>query len=194
MSKYLASSLLIIGLILGTGIGYVLTPEYSMEAQESTHSTDFGKADRYVDKRFIDAMITHHNGAIEMAKQAQKNSDREEIKNVANDIVTVQQKEVDQLYIWKKDWFNDGKKVKQTEQVNLGTSDNKFDLRFINAMITHHEDAIMMAEDIQTKSIRNEILNLSNEIISAQSTEIKTMEGWRSEWYGIKATEELMTK
>src|SRR5690242_2077172 len=40
------------------------------------------------DKAFLVEMITHHSGAIEMAKQAKTNAMHEELKKMAEDIIT----------------------------------------------------------------------------------------------------------
>jgi len=42
---------------------------------------------------------------------------------------------------------------------DLGTADAEFDLRFMNAMIEHHEGAITMAKDALSKSKRPKINN-----------------------------------
>jgi uncharacterized protein (DUF305 family) len=186
MSKYLTTSIATVTLITGIGIGYIITPQYAMSNSENAAMTgDLGKADKYVDQRFINAMIAHHKGAIEMAKQAQANSKRDEVKSIASAIIETQQKEVDKLMQWKKDWYKDTKQVNNFEKVNFGKADQKFDLRFVNAMIIHHEDAVMMAKDIQQKSLRSEVLQLADDIISAQSKEISIMKDWRFSWYGV---------
>ena len=59
-----------------------------------------------------------------------------------------------------------------------------FDLRFIEAMIPHHESAIMMAKDAQQKSTRPEIQDLATAIITAQEAEIAQMQAWRQTWSG----------
>ena len=67
--------------------------------------------------------------------------------------------------------------------MNLGTADANFDLRFINAMIPHHEGALTMAQDALNKSQRSEIQKLANDINTSQKVEIKQMEQWRKAWY-----------
>jgi len=57
------------------------------------------------------------------------------------------------------------------------------DLVFIDAMIVHHQSAVMMAEMAQEASEREEIRTLTSEIIEAQETEIEQMGQWRDEWY-----------
>ena len=56
-----------------------------------------------------------------------------------------------------------------------GPADESFDLRFIDAMIMHHQGAVVMAEDAQQNSLRPEIQTLAGEIIAAQQTEIAEM-------------------
>ena len=57
------------------------------------------------------------------------------------------------------------------------------DLVFIDAMIVHHQSAVMMAEMALDASEREEILTLADEIIEAQEAEIEQLGQWRDEWY-----------
>lgn len=66
---------------------------------------DLGKADQAFDQRFIDAMIPHHEGALDMAKEALEKSDRPEIRQVAENILSSQQQEIDQMQRWRKAWY-----------------------------------------------------------------------------------------
>jgi uncharacterized protein (DUF305 family) len=181
MSKSLGISLIIVALILGIGIGYVLTPEYSM-AEESMEE-DLGKADKFVDQRYLDMMIAHHESAMDLARQAKDKTKRKQIKDLATMILKSEPGAIDELYEWKKDWYNDRKKVELEEKINLGSFDEKFDLRFLNALIAHHENGIEMAEEIKFKSSRNEVLNNSDEVKEFLESSKKTLEQMRSEWY-----------
>lgn len=66
---------------------------------------------------------------------------------------------------------------------DLGPADEDFDLRFIDAMVPHHEGAVVMAEQALAHSQRPEILALAEEIIETQAEEIEQLETWRREWY-----------
>jgi uncharacterized protein (DUF305 family) len=57
------------------------------------------------DRAFIDAMIPHHQDAIEASKAAATRAQREEIKALAREIVDAQQREIDQLRQWRQAWF-----------------------------------------------------------------------------------------
>ncbi len=57
------------------------------------------------DQRFMIAMISHHQGAIEMAKMAQQMSERQEIKELGDAIITAQEAEIAQMQQWLQTWF-----------------------------------------------------------------------------------------
>lgn len=63
-----------------------------------------GKTGDAFDKAFIEGMIPHHQGAIGMARAAQQSAKHDEIKNMANEIILAQQREIDQMKQWQKDW------------------------------------------------------------------------------------------
>lgn len=164
---------------------------------------DLGPADANYDLRFIDAMIMHHQGAVDMAKEAQQKSQRREIKQLGADIIKAQNQEITQMKRWRTAWYpKAGEQVmaydatmghmmpmssQQQEAMmmsqDLGEADADFDLRFIDAMIPHHEGAVVMAQDALKKSQRPEIKNLAQAIIQAQEGEITQMKQWRTAWY-----------
>ncbi|WP_008316962.1 DUF305 domain-containing protein [Leptolyngbya sp. PCC 6406] len=168
------------------------------------HDMDLGPADATYDLRFIDAMIIHHEGAVVMAEAALANSQREEIRQLATDIIAAQEQEIAQMQTWRQAWYPDAPAdpvmyhaemnhdmpmsaemaAAMTMAMDLGPGDEGFDLRFINAMIPHHEGAVVMAEDLQQKSDRAEMQTLATEIIAAQEGEIVQMLAWRRAWYG----------
>jgi uncharacterized protein (DUF305 family) len=60
------------------------------------------------DKAFIDAMIPHHQSAIEMSQVALENSDNPKIKDLAQNIISAQQREIEQMKQWRKEWCPKG--------------------------------------------------------------------------------------
>ena len=57
------------------------------------------------DQAFIDEMILHHRGAIEMANLAIHNAKHQEIKDLAEAIIQAQSKEIDEMSAWKAQWY-----------------------------------------------------------------------------------------
>ncbi len=64
-----------------------------------------GKTGDEFDKAFLSEMITHHQGAVEMAKAVLKTSKRPELIKLANDIISAQTKEIEMMKGWQKIWF-----------------------------------------------------------------------------------------
>ncbi len=170
----------------------------------SMMNMDLGPADESFDLRFIDGMIPHHEGAVAMAQEALQKSNRPEIKQLAQAIIDAQEKEISELKEWRTSWYPNagdepmmysaemGHMMPMTEEMrssmmmsgDLGAADDQFDLRFINAMIPHHQGAIDMAQQALEKSDRTEIKELAQNIIDSQQQEISQMEQWRKDWYG----------
>jgi uncharacterized protein (DUF305 family) len=57
-----------------------------------------------LDLMFIDMMIPHHQGAIEMARDAVAKAEHPEIKDLAQKVISAQQKEIEQMQQWKSKW------------------------------------------------------------------------------------------
>lgn len=57
------------------------------------------------DKAFLDEMVIHHQGAIDMAELVLQKSNRSELKQLANEIITAQTKEISQMESWRAEWY-----------------------------------------------------------------------------------------
>ena len=122
-----------------------------------------------------------------MAEQALQESQRPEIKQLAHNIIATQKPEIEQMATWRKQWYPD---VPTTEGTggHMGdmelSSDTSipFDQRFITAMIGHHNGAIAMAREAQTKAEHGEIKQLAQNIITAQEAEVKQLLEWQTAW------------
>lgn len=184
ISIYLTLGLVIVGAMLGTAFGYYLTPEYKVSMYDKNNMS-LGQADRTFDLRYINAMIAHHRGAMLLAEQLAKNTTRPEMKTLAENILADEPKNITELYSWKKDWYGDTKKVRDPIVANLGPADDKFDLRFLNALIAHHEVGLLMTKETHLKSSRAEILNNADAVEAFLKNGIETLKGLRSSWYNI---------
>lgn len=64
-----------------------------------------GKTGDAFDQAFLSEMSMHHQGAVEMAEAALANAKHEEIKTMANAIISAQTIEIQQMQSWKKSWY-----------------------------------------------------------------------------------------
>lgn len=184
ISIYLAVGLTITGIIFGIAFGYYLTPEYKTSMYDKSEM-DLGLADRTFDLRYINAMIAHHRGAMLLAEQLGKGTSRPEMKALSEGILKDEPAAIAELYAWKKDWYQDSKIVRDPVVPVLGSADDTFDLRFLNAIIAHHEAGIVMTKETRLKSSRTEILNNADAVEAFLLNGLSALKGFRSEWYKI---------
>lgn len=154
-----------------------------------------------IDRHFIEQMIPHHDGAIAMAKLALTKATHPEIKNLAGAIIEAQNKEIRDMNGWYKEWFKtdvpngvssmmgggmmsgSGMHMGGREDMQTLENANDFDKAFIEAMIPHHQLAVMMAQMLKSGTNRPEMLSLADDIIESQSKEIQEMQSWYKGWY-----------
>ena len=188
VTPIVAAGLVIVGL---TGI--IVTAAYLQPVVPAGTAPASG-----MDPMFIEQMIPHHDDAIEMAELALTRAEHPEIKQLAADIKRTQTAENAQMRIWYREWFGTavpdvgGSSSMMGGMMGSGATDmadlevaEPFDKAFIEAMIPHHQTAIMMSRMAGGASGRSEMRGLTSSIIDAQSTEIDKMRAWYDEWYGL---------
>jgi len=57
------------------------------------------------DRAFIDAMIRHHEQAVEAAEIVAAQTERDEVRALAEGIVEAQTREIEQLRDWRAEWY-----------------------------------------------------------------------------------------
>jgi uncharacterized protein (DUF305 family) len=165
------------------------TPAASND-EHAGHNMGDSTSDAPYDALFIDGMIEHHAGAVTMAEEVLAESERPELLEMAEAIIATQTAEIEQMQAWRSEWFpdlppTDGMAMEMGAMSISTDSGVPFDQRFLEAMISHHEGALHMAEDALASSEREEIRTLAEAIIATQTAEIEQMRGWLSEWFGV---------
>jgi uncharacterized protein (DUF305 family) len=90
------------------------------------------------------------------------------------------------LYQLKKEMYGDNRKITKFNAFQLGEKDAKFDLRFLNAMIIHHDEAITNSREALTKSYDANILNTADDVINLLSANKEQLKKWRQDWYNVE--------
>jgi uncharacterized protein (DUF305 family) len=156
-----------------------------------------------IDAHFIEQMIPHHEDAITMSKLALTKARRPEIKQLAQNIIQSQGKEITQMKDWYQLWFDReiptgsntmnqhgmmggsqmhmGMMGNDTDVTRLENSQD-FDRSFVEDMIPHHQMAVMMASMLKNGTTRPEMKTLADDIIAAQTKEIDMMRTWLTDW------------
>lgn len=97
--------------IMGMGKAYNLMnrpedsgPGTDLTMHEMSHMLDWKNGTDF-DRTFIELMIPHHEGAIEMAQQANAKAAHEEIKQLSRSIAETQAKEIESMRLWYRNWY-----------------------------------------------------------------------------------------
>jgi uncharacterized protein (DUF305 family) len=149
------------------------------------------------DRLFLSNMIAHHEGAVDMAELALTNAKHQEIKDLANAIVTAQTSEIKDMTSWQAQWGyppSSGEMMMDHSAMGMmadmdsmteslkGLTGDAFDKQFMSSMIEHHQSAIDMAVSGKTNAFHSEVITLTENIVKAQSSEITQMKQWQKDW------------
>jgi uncharacterized protein (DUF305 family) len=142
------------------------------------------------DLDFVQGMIPHHQGAIDMAKVVLQYGKDPEIKKLAEGVVKAQEGEISAMNDWlaktdKAILPQSPESAKANEQAmatmmkNMtGTYTGNADVDFVKGMIPHHQGAIDMAKVALQYAKDPTLLKLATEIVAAQEGEIGFMNEW----------------
>ena len=154
-----------------------------------------GGSGNSTDAAFATDMTEHHQGAIDMAKIAQRRATHPQLGELADDIISSQEGEIATMRRIGDDLEGMGKDAGG----HLGMSEHEmgmdmdlpalrrakpFDRAFIDMMVPHHEGALAMARVELDKGEQPALRKLARDIIAGQSKEIARMRRWRKAWYG----------
>jgi uncharacterized protein (DUF305 family) len=149
------------------------------------------------DIEFVQGMVPHHEGAIEMSELVEGRTDRQELIDLADEIIAVQDAEISMLRGMLDRMGADEMAMDEMGDMDhgdMGMMDDaameelreleaeQFDRRFLEAMIVHHEGAIDMAERVLAAGQDTEVAGLAEAVIAAQEAEIEQMRTWLDEW------------
>ena len=164
-----------------------LTAEEAIDIAVTSHSPD--------DIRFMQDMIPHHDQAVRMAELVADRTNRSEVVDAAGRITLSQQDEIEFMERWLRDR---GEPVPDPadhaamhtshrmagmatpeQMADLAASEGTdFDRMFLQLMITHHEGAVTMVEELldQPGSAYDPILfEFANDVTNDQTAEIERM-------------------
>lgn len=211
--KKLITGIILAVLILGGGAGAYfmfggqqVTNDTASQARQSLADTlpktetekqlDSMTGDDH-DRYYIANMIAHHQGAVDMAKLAQTNAKHTELKTMANDIISAQTTEINNMLSWQKAWgypVSSGEMMEDHSAMGMmedmdtmltelkGKTGDEFDKLFIKQMIAHHESAVAMSRPGEKNAGHQEVKSLTKAIIDAQTSEISQMQQWQKDW------------
>ena len=138
------------------------------------------------DQAFMVMMIPHHEGAVEMSKYILEKSEDRQIREWAGNIQKSQEEEIRLMKSLLKESGADSlvgqghmieEDMDEMMQDLLKTSKDT-DKAFLELMIPHHAQAIMMGVQLLQRGTDARVLKLADKIIQTQSGEILLFRQW----------------
>jgi uncharacterized protein (DUF305 family) len=141
------------------------------------------------ERGFLVDMVGHHAMAVQMAEMATEKATHQELKDLADDIITAQTEEMDRMRRWLKDWYD-----REVDEDHMGHEDEdmqmleqatgaEFEVLFISMMTVHHTQAIERARAVRRSRIHAKTRTLTRNIIRTQQREIDQLQEWLVAWY-----------
>jgi uncharacterized protein (DUF305 family) len=144
------------------------------------------------DVTFVRDMIVHHAQAVELADLAPDRADRKDVAGLADRIADTQRPEIDMLNRWLKlyklpEVDPAGHGASHAGMPGMATSEQlaqlreargaAFDRLFLQLMITHHEGALTMVEEVRRGGVNVRVQEIADDVAVVQSDEINRMRG-----------------
>lgn len=156
---------------------------------------------RPFDLQFIDQMTMHHEGAIMSSEHMIGDSERPELRQLAENIQRTQAEQIEQMQAFREEWYSDDEQTSgmpagmMEEMMDDGMMNEMMggsmqdmmggdatDAMFLRMMIPHHQMAIDMSEEaLDGKAEHSELKELAQTIRDEQSAEIELMQGYLDE-------------
>lgn len=158
---------------------------------------------------FMMGMIPHHRDAIMMAEMALMKATRPELREQAQREIEAQGAEIERMSAFLRDWYgmeppmDETMSMEMTQMADMpmlhglapdmmarmraleAKSGADFDIEFMSAMTEHHAQAISMASAVLMMGHHEDLIEVAQDIVADQVDEIRDMDRWLAEWYGL---------
>ena len=186
MKRLVRASSVVVGLtIIGVGLSGCITinessgPNGKMINPDMHHGSNHSMS--ITDKKsFAEAMIAHHQQAVDISEFALTNTSNSAVVAIAEKIIGEQAPEIEKMTPWLEgdsadySMMMDGMLSREQLAELEAAKDDEFDVLYVQYMVQHHEGAIAMAAD--ALGIDDpELSEFANDIIVNQSAEIEEL-------------------
>ena len=149
-----------------------------------------------VDKDFAMLMISHHQAAVDMAQLELESGKDDDLKKMAQNIISTQKKEINELQSFLDKHKNPernydpatkdqgfSKAMDQSMIIMMDVPEiednSSSDKQFAQMMIPHHEGAVQMAEGFIQFGKDHQLISMAKKMIEDQKIEIGMLKKWQ---------------
>lgn len=184
-------------------LALTLVPGRTIAAPRATHSPEYQKMKAAMDElaqktgqefevAYINSIIPHHQGAIAMAQTVVNEAPHQEVRASAAKIIADQQKEIEELSAYLKDWYGQAVQPDARMQMSpqmmdmLKQADSAMrEKLFLAMMREHHQSAIDMGPIVLKNARHAELKEQAQRMVTSQQQEQAMFGGWLQGLYAI---------
>lgn len=157
------------------------------DAPEPRPGIDLRTQQENAHQRFLRMMSDHHEGLVQMGRQAQERAQNPEVRAMARRLADEQQREQQEMLRMLREAYNDNhqptvmpKNRVQMEQLGR-LQGAEYDREFLELVIMHHHEGNQMIHDMRPRFTRRDLREMATRMEEDQKREIAEMErmlGW----------------
>jgi uncharacterized protein (DUF305 family) len=146
---------------------------------------------RQFEIRFLTEMIDHHAMAVMTSELCMERAVHPQLIQLCSQIREMQLEEIATMQTWLEDWYGIEHEPEMTPGMRkqmeklAALSGAEFEIEFMKMMIRHHWTAVVRAEECQETAYHAELVQLCENIETAQLAEIHLMGSWLCDWYDL---------
>lgn len=176
------SNVLLLTLLFCGGLAFL--PAFAQEEQQQNAA----RAEQF-EIRYMEELSDHHLAAIEKGNLCVENAERDELRDLCTQMVAAQDSDIEAMRGWLGEWYgisydpqlrNDAERTLERLREVEGED---FDRAFMEMMVNHHRQAILLSADALVAGFHPELLDLAHRTANTQADEARQLRGWLSEWH-----------
>lgn len=136
--------------------------------------------------RFMENMIDHHQGGIEMSRLCVEKAVHAELRQICQSIIAAQSSEIQLMQSWLGSWYGEAHTPRSS---NAGMnklerlSGAAFEIQYMEMISDHHAEALKDSTDCLLRAYHKDLRDLCERMINAQAHEINVFRTWLCQWY-----------
>lgn len=141
---------------------------------------------------YLNAIIENKNAQFAWSKLAAENASRANLRRFANRILDESPSITSRLSRRLRDWYQvraamsltpEDTQILNTLQTLQGRD---FDIAYMQAMLSQMQGSMVLSRSIASRSTREELIQIANNIADSDAQKIQQLRTWLSEWYQIR--------
>jgi uncharacterized protein (DUF305 family) len=148
-----------------------------------------GKNKNEFDNKFMQKVLDHHQGGLDMGKVAEAKAPHSDWKDMNRRMADVDKTQMRKMKDWLTGWYGvnhqpraKGKWAKETRKLDK-LDGEKFEKKSLQDMIAHHREGLKAVKPCPEKAKHSDLRDLCGEMTELQTKELAEMQDMLCRWY-----------